>query len=72
MTAEDAAVRRSRKGGKERQETWNDLTESGGWWRRYEDDEGVGKTGCRLHLVSMGEGIPTIFKHPFIGSTRTR
>jgi hypothetical protein len=32
-----------------------------------EEDEkegGVGKTSCRLHLVSMGGGVPTAFKYP--------
>jgi hypothetical protein len=29
-------------------------------------------TGCRFHLLSMGDGVPTPFKYPYIGSTRAR
>lgn len=28
-------------------------------------------TGCRLHLLSMGDEITTLFKYPSVGSTRT-
>jgi hypothetical protein len=28
-----------------------------------EKEGGVGKTSCRLHLVSIGEGVPTVFKY---------
>jgi hypothetical protein len=31
-----------------------------------------GKAGCRLHLVSMGEGIYMFFKYPSIEFTGTR
>jgi hypothetical protein len=50
MREENAAVGRARKRGKVPKED--------------EKEGGVGKASCRLHLVSIGEGVPTVFKYP--------
>lgn len=64
MTVDKAAVRRARKGVKE----WSsDQAQRGG-------GRTEGKVGyrLRLHLLSMEEGVPTLFKCPYVESTRTR
>jgi hypothetical protein len=51
MKMEKTAIGRSRSSGKERDKVCDDQTERGG--RRREE------SGCRLHLVCMGEGVST-------------
>jgi hypothetical protein len=59
MMIEKTTVGRARKGGKELNRTCGDQTERGRKMRRR------GKAGYRLHLVSRGERVPTLFKYLF-------
>jgi hypothetical protein len=65
---ENAALGRARKRGKVWDKMRGDQTKGrrkggrGREGRRGREGE-VGKTNCRLHLVDMGEGVPTVFKY---------
>ena len=58
MMVGELVIGRSEVEGEERDRTRSDHTERG-------------KTGCRLHLVSMEEGASTLFKYLSVVSTRT-
>ena len=46
-------------------------TRYGYLWRGISSSARRRATGYRLHLLSIGDGVPTLFKYPSVGSTRT-
>jgi hypothetical protein len=64
MRGENAAVGRARKRKGRGQDAWRSDREGDGEEEEDEKKGGAGETDCRLHLLSMGEGVPTVFKYP--------